>query len=257
VPAAAALTGDPVLRAAAAMFAGASPGTLPSALIPRLDPGATVTAAAAATRAAAYGSAAEHEAVNHVVRTRSADEPLPPPNQAPVITGTPTTALTVGAAWSFAPDAYDPDGDALSFSVSNLPGWASLDRASGRVSGTPASEGTWSGIVVIASDGSAQTALPAFTLSATREAVSRDLSIRIVAPTEREDGSPLSGLAGFRLQWGQSPGRYAHSLDVSDPTATTAVLRQLAAGTWYIVATAYDSTGVESRPSEVLEATIR
>jgi hypothetical protein len=44
---------------------------------------------------------------------------------------------------------------------------------------------------------------------------------------------------------------------VSDPTATYAVLRLLAAGTWYIVATDYDSTGVESRPSEVLEATIR
>ena len=42
--------------------------------------------------------------------------------------GTPVTILAAGSAYSFKPTAADPDGDPLTFSASNVPGWASFDR---------------------------------------------------------------------------------------------------------------------------------
>ena len=54
-------------------------------------------------------------------------------------------------------DGHDPDGKALTFSITNAPAWASFDTATGRLSGTPGAEhvGATSGIVISVSDGSA------------------------------------------------------------------------------------------------------
>ncbi len=62
----------------------------------------------------------------------------PNANTPPAITGTPSTTATVGNAYSFTPDATDPDGQVLSFSIANLPSWASFDTLTGELSGTPA-----------------------------------------------------------------------------------------------------------------------
>ncbi|MET0081233.1 MAG: putative Ig domain-containing protein, partial [Candidatus Thiodiazotropha lotti] len=58
-------------------------------------------------------------------------------NRAPTISGAPATSLDEGSAYSFTPTASDPDGDALSFSVSNPPSWASFNSSTGQLSGTP------------------------------------------------------------------------------------------------------------------------
>src|SRR5688500_2427791 len=58
-------------------------------------------------------------------------------NFAPLIAGTPPTALQAGTNYTFQPQAADPDGDALSFSAINLPAWLTIDATTGRVSGTP------------------------------------------------------------------------------------------------------------------------
>ena len=97
--------------------------------------------------------------------TVSAGEPPPADNRAPVISGSPAPAVTVGSAYSFRPTASDPDGQALSFSITGKPGWATFSASTGRLSGTPGSGavGTHPGIVISVSDGTASTALPAFT----------------------------------------------------------------------------------------------
>ncbi|WP_324314425.1 putative Ig domain-containing protein [Povalibacter sp.] len=100
-----------------------------------------------------------------VIRSRSA--PPPAANNAPTISGTPTASVDVGAAYSFQPSAADADGDALRFSISNRPSWASFSTSSGTLSGTPAAAnvGNFSNIVISVSDGVATTALPAFAIS--------------------------------------------------------------------------------------------
>ena len=99
--------------------------------------------------------------------TVSAGEPPPADNRAPVISGSPAPAVTVGSAYSFRPTASDPDGQALSFSITGKPGWATFSGSTGRLSGTPGSGavGTHPGIVISVSDGTASTALPAFTIT--------------------------------------------------------------------------------------------
>jgi hypothetical protein len=85
-------------------------------------------------------------------------------NRAPTISGSPTTSLQEGDVYRFTPSANDPDGDALSFSVSNLPNWANFNSNTGAISGTPGSNaaGNYSNIVISVSDGSAQANLAPF-----------------------------------------------------------------------------------------------
>jgi len=91
-------------------------------------------------------------------------------NDAPVISGTPATAVLEDTVYSFNPDAVDDDlihGDALSFSVVNLPAWANFDPGTGAVSGTPsnADVGTTPGIEITVTDGEASETLAAFDLA--------------------------------------------------------------------------------------------
>src|SRR6187455_1596532 len=60
-----------------------------------------------------------------------------PNNLPPVITGSPPTKLTAGTQYSFQPQSTDPDGDTLSYTAMNLPSWASINKTTGLVSGTP------------------------------------------------------------------------------------------------------------------------
>ena len=68
-----------------------------------------------------------------------------------------------------------------------------------------------------------------------------------IAPTENTDGTPLTDLDGFKVQWGQAQGGpYPSEVDIADETATTADIRPLAAGTWFFVTKAYNAIGIES-----------
>lgn len=88
-------------------------------------------------------------------------------NRPPVISGTPATSINEGSMFSFSPTASDLDGETLSFSISNLPSWASFDPNSGRISGTPdyESAGNYPNIVVTVTDGSASDSLSPFAIT--------------------------------------------------------------------------------------------
>lgn len=85
-------------------------------------------------------------------------------NRAPTISGTPATSGNAGMVYYFRPAAADRDGDALSFTVSNKPAWASFYPKTGVLSGFPPATGTFSNIVIRVSDGRVSTALPAFSI---------------------------------------------------------------------------------------------
>jgi VCBS repeat-containing protein len=90
-------------------------------------------------------------------------------NDAPVISGTPSTTVTEDSSYSFTPTISDDDvGDTASFSVSNLPSWASFDTSTGGLTGTPvnADVGVATNIVITVADGAgAIDSLAAFSIT--------------------------------------------------------------------------------------------
>ena len=88
-------------------------------------------------------------------------------NDAPTINGIPTTRLNENTPYVFMPFADDVDiGDVLSFSITNMPSWASFDNSTGMLSGTPtrAHLGISEPVTISVSDGQASTSLTPFTI---------------------------------------------------------------------------------------------
>ena len=114
----------------------------------------------------------------------------------PVISGTPSTIDSVGTLYTFTPTASVPHGDTLSFSVHNLPSWATFSIATGTVSGTPtaANVGTYSDIVISVSDGVSSASLAPFsiTVSQPASAATAPLTISGSPSSAAEVGEPYS-----------------------------------------------------------------
>ena len=83
---------------------------------------------------------------------------------APTISGAPQSSVSVGLVYSFNPEADDPNGDNLVFTIQNKPDWAVFNMASGRLSGEPDFDdvGVYANIVISVTDGSESAALPPF-----------------------------------------------------------------------------------------------
>src|SRR5688572_2884026 len=180
-----------------------------------------------------------------------------PGNAAPTIAGAPPTAAREGQAYDFRPAAADPDGDPLTFTIANRPSWASFNATTGRLSGTPAAGtvGVYSQITIRVSDGRLVATLPAFSI-AVEQASLGSATLSWVAPTTRVDGSPLGNLAGYRIRYGTAPGSYPNQLEIPNPGITSCVVENLPAGTYFFVAVAYDSAGLESESSAPVSKTI-
>lgn len=194
----------------------------------------------------------------------SAGQPAPPPpppdvgatNNPPTISGSPPSAVKVGESYSFTPTASDPDGDTITFSIQNKPGWASFNTSSGSLTGTPAAgdEGTYEGIGITASDGSESDSMN-FEVEVTQVALG-SVTLSWTAPTENTDGSALTDLAGYRIYYGLAEGNYPNQVPIDNPGITTYVVENLSPDTYYFVTTALNSSGVESDYSNVAVKTI-
>lgn len=173
----------------------------------------------------------------------------------PTIGGSPTTSVVVGQAYYFKPTASDPNGLPLTFSITGKPSWATFNATTGELAGTPAAANVGSSsIAITASNGKAQATL-SFTLAVVQSATG-SASLSWVAPTTRTDGSALTDLAGFRIYYGNQQGNLTSQVAITNPTVTTAVVSNLASGTWYFVVTAVDSSGGESAYSNIGSKTI-
>ncbi|NGX16853.1 putative Ig domain-containing protein [Wenzhouxiangella sp. XN24] len=187
--------------------------------------------------------------------------PSPPPdtNAPPTISGSPPTSVTVGEPWTFQPSIADPDGDQLTVSASNLPGWLSLDASTGRVHGTPG-EGdvrSWNGIALTVSDGQATASLSAFSVNVVaRGAVTGNATLSWSAPTERADGSPIGELAGYEVLYGQQSRNYDIVIELDNPGVTRYMIEGLGPGTWFFAVKAVTKDGLESAPSQEVSKTI-
>ena len=180
-----------------------TPGMLPAAVAQVLPTGASAALGPALTQITA-GAAADIAAVNGVGGTASSTSTST--NRSPTISGTPPTSAIVGTAYSFTPTASDPDGNTLTFAIANRPSWATFSATTGRLTGTPASTGTYSNVVISVSDGSASVSLPAFAI-----AVSGSSTTTNRAPTI--SGTPPSTAAAGTA--------YSFTPTASDPDGNT------------------------------------
>jgi hypothetical protein len=176
------------------------------------------------------------------------------------ISGTPSSTVTEGKTYSFQPTAKDSAGKTLSYSVANKPSWASFSIATGLLSGTPTTTGSYSNIVVSASDGTASGALPAFSIAVvapTPVSGTGSATLAWTDPTLNTNGSSLTNLAGVHLFYGQSQASLTNEITVPSTSENTYTISGLAAGTWYFAATAYTTSGVQSALSAIGTKTIQ
>ncbi len=157
-----------------------------------------------------------------------------PDTSPPVISGTPPTTVNVSSSYSFRPSAKDPAGNIMWFGVTNKPSWASFVSTTGQLAGTPsaANVGTYSNIVIWASDGQRTALLPAFSIqvhassaTADKPVISGTPSNNVTAgsiykfqPTAKDpDGKTLS----FSVQNKPSWASFSISTGLLDGTPTS------------------------------------
>jgi len=182
-----------------------------------------------------------------------------PVNQPPSISGAAQSQATVDQQWSFRPTISDPDGDRLNVTASNLPAWISVNNSSGMLSGTPteADVQTWSGITVSVSDGSAAASLPAFSVNVLApNAATGSATLSWLPPTQDVDGSPVGGLSGYRVLYGQTSLDYDQAIAINNPGITRYMIEGLSSGDWYFAIQAVDADGLVSEPSAEAQKSI-
>lgn len=194
-------------------------------------------------------------------------------NAAPTIAATPTTQVAVGSAYSLAPQASDPDGDNLAFSIQNKPSWAEFSTATGRLTGTPnaQSAGATAGIVISVSDGKVAATLPAFSITVAPAGAAPSASpvgapgatpsgpgvaLSWNVPTRTIEGTTLSDLSGYRIHYGTNENALILSVEVQSSGANSFTVQNLPKGTYFFAVRALTATGAESKLSNVISRVV-
>lgn len=179
-------------------------------------------------------------------------------NKPPTIAGHSVASVPVGTAYNFKPAATDAEHNPLTFSVQNKPSWTKFNTASGTLSGKPAAAdvGSYANIKISVSDGKASASLPAFTVTVDQIATA-NVTLDWTPPTENNDGSVLTDLAGYRIHYGVSSNELTKTANITNPGLTSYVMDELTAGTWYFAMSAYSKSGVESAVSGVVSTMVQ
>jgi hypothetical protein len=125
------------------------------------------------------------------------------------------------------------------------------------VSAAPAKSGS-AVITITVSDGKGGSAsLATFTINVTSPPSSNgSATLSWTPPTQNTDGSTLSNLAGFRIQYGTSPTALTQTVQIPNAGLASYVVTGLSSGSWYFAVKAYTSSGAESANSGVVSKTI-
>jgi hypothetical protein len=174
------------------------------------------------------------------------------------IGGTPAASVNVGSAYNFVPTVTNPGGGTLTFSIQNKPSWASFNSANGQLSGTPAaaSAGTYSGVVISVTDGTNNATLPTFSITVNQSS-NGTATLDWTSVTQNSNGTALTNLAGYQIHYGTSQNNMSQTVQITNPTVTSYVITNLAAGTWYFGVAAYTSSGMVGNLSNVGQKTIQ
>ena len=145
--------------------------------------------------------------------------------------GAPLTAIAYGRTYTFVPSAMDPERTRLSFNILNKPDWASFDPITGTLEGTPEASdvGAYDDITISVSDGLYLVSLRSFSVDVVSTA-SGSITVQWLPPTERDDGTPLTDLAGYNLRWGTALGHYPNVATIPNAWRRDLCDRRAAAG---------------------------
>jgi hypothetical protein len=177
----------------------------------------------------------------------SSSAPVSGGTSPPTISGSPTTADTVGEAYSFVPTTTNPGGGTMSFSVANRPAWGVFSTATGALTGTPSNvqAGDYANIVITVSSGGQSASLAAFAVTVSDGSAALSWS----APTENTNGSALTDLEGYTIHYGTSPSEMTQTVQLASATATSYTVSNLISGTYYFEVEAYATDGTVSAES--------
>jgi hypothetical protein len=180
------------------------------------------------------------------------------PNSEPTISGNPDQSVTAGNDYYFAASASDADNDELTFSITNLPTWASFNNQTGVLSGTPSTEeiGSYSNIVISVTDGTDTASMSPLTIDVLESyTTTGSVALAWVPPSTRTDGSSLdlSELAGYRVYMGTTASDLQQIVDLADSSINEYVVENLDSGDYYFAVTTYDTDGNESSFSNIAQ----
>jgi hypothetical protein len=178
-------------------------------------------------------------------------------NHAPTITGAPPPTIVAGEFYEFIPEAADADGDTLQFSIARKPGWASFNKANGRLSGTPqdADVGNFTNIEISVTDGHESRSLAAFNITVDAVALG-SATLSWNPPTQNVDGTPLMDLVGYRIYYGRDPNVLGRMVSIDNPGLSSYMIENLGTGQWHFRMTSINADGVESRRTDPVSKTI-
>jgi hypothetical protein len=77
-----------------------------------------------------------------------------------------------------------------------------------------------------------------------------------VAPTQNSNGTPITGLAGYKIHYGTASQDYTQVVSISNPSLSRYVMDSLSSGTYYFAITAYNAQGIESPLSGEISTTL-
>lgn len=157
-----------------------------------------------------------------------------------VALSTPAPAQTIPVTLTAAPTQSDGTAPiTLTWSATG----ATACTASGGWSGSKATSGT-------------QTLAPPFAQTQTfsisctgTSAADGSAALSWTPPTQNTNGTPLTNISGYRVNYGTSASNLSQTQTVSNASAVSAVISNLASGTYFFTVTTLASTGVTSVPS--------
>lgn len=196
------------------------------------------------------------------------------------IYGTPSTSVLATRYYGFQSWASDTDHKTVTYSIQNKPSWATFNTRYGHLYGVPtaANVGTYSNIVITASDGISSASLKAFAITVKPNgsttttggggtgtgtggggttSTTGSATVTWTPPSLNTDGSALTNLAGYTINYGTSSSNLSTEVKVSTTGVTSYVIDNLPAGTYYFGITAYSSSGQTSSVSNVVSKTIQ
>jgi len=94
------------------------------------------------------------------------------------------------------------------------------------------------------------------TTSGSTTVAGTSLTLGWVAPTQNNNGTPITDLAGYKIHYGTASENYTKVVAVSNPSLSRYVLDSLESGTYFFAITAYNSKGIESTLSGEISATL-
>jgi len=75
-------------------------------------------------------------------------------------------------------------------------------------------------------------------------------------PTRHEDGSPLTDLSGYRIEYGMVPESLDSTVTLTNPGLTSYLVENLTTGQWFFTIRAFDTEGRTSARSGMASKTI-